>query len=775
MLGIVLNERYRIDSPIGEGGMASVYMATDLVLRRDVAVKILHPHLAQDSDLCHRFQQEASIAARLEHHNIVKIFDYGQHIDGRSFIVSEVIRGQNLHKLQVNRLRAKKGPFEPYITAMICEEVLKGLQCAHSQSFIHRDVKPDNIMVSNNGHVKLTDFGIAKNLSSSLTMAGQFLGSPSYSSPEQVQGQRLDRRTDLFSLGIILYEGLTSRLPFTGKTAHEVMLKIAKCSYIDVSDIVPECPSALVSIVRRALKVEPAERFQNAEELMQEIRSYLDQLDVADSRSALEEYSARPGEFLRRVRLKVRSLQRISERAETERPPGGSGVQRSTSVLPQASARPLAASGVHEESLAGRLGRSTRNSRRSQAIQRMTQAREARAQANAPEALKDSQRIQLKSHPALQERRDRTMVGLQARTTQRRVLRKKHHAPRTDGVSVPRSHPIDRRRGAHLWRKPIRASGVSPRRSEFAVPIGFMAGGVIFIVLMFRLIVFVAENRTISASTTEGEHVQISKETGGSVAHIRSDPLEASISEPASLDDQSIRGSTTGAAAGAATGGRAGHVGVPKPSVTAPRLVPSTRVAPSSRQRPASAGLEERQVRVAPQLSKPSDASTLSQSSTMVRGRGSGAIKDLAILRLSTIPADAPISVNGVGKQAIRKLGQYLEFDVPAGRSTLTVGPIVAGGTKYMATKTDLYLQPGESKVLGVIRLVALRTLTLRIRGEGVIAKIDGDPYALRNGELQIERPEGRLELEIAAASGKVLRRMIQLKGDDFTLETSLE
>jgi serine/threonine-protein kinase len=218
MLGTILGDRYKIKSEIGHGGMAAVYLGFDQVLKREVAIKILHAHLARDSELCHRFQQEASIAAGLEHPNIVKIYDYGQDHDGRSYIVSEIIRGQNLHLLQMARMRSGEGLLGPIVSAMICEEVLNGLLCAHELNFIHRDVKPDNVMVSRQGQVKLTDFGIAKRLSSTMTQAGQYLGSPSYSSPEQVRGLDLDFRTDLFSTGIILYELLTGKLPFDGRS-----------------------------------------------------------------------------------------------------------------------------------------------------------------------------------------------------------------------------------------------------------------------------------------------------------------------------------------------------------------------------------------------------------------------------------------------------------------------------------------------------------------------------------------------------------------------------
>ena len=262
--GTVLGDRYELHEVVGSGGMASVWRAHDRVLDRPVAVKVLHARLAEDPSFLERFRAEATASARLTHPNIVNVFDTGS--DGPTvFIVMELCEGKTLRDLL-----ADKGPLPPAEAASLTIQVLNGLEFAHEQQLIHRDVKPANVLVVPDGRVKVTDFGIAKAAyggTADPTTTGKVLGSVPYLAPEQVEGQPLDARADVYAVGAMLYELLTGRPPFQAETdIAAAMLRITQ-DPIPPRAIRSGIPRQLDSIVMRALARDRDRRFASAVEM----------------------------------------------------------------------------------------------------------------------------------------------------------------------------------------------------------------------------------------------------------------------------------------------------------------------------------------------------------------------------------------------------------------------------------------------------------------------------------------------------------------------------
>lgn len=299
MQGQLLGNRYRIRELIGEGGMASVYIATDEKLDRQVAVKILHPHLSQNEDIRERFQMEARAISGVEHPNIIKIYDYSGSQSDRLWIVVEILRGKNLAQY------AKQFPgcqLHPIHATLIVREVTKALEKAHSSGIVHRDIKPENIMVLETGRVKLMDFGIAKNLHrSNATMTGTFMGSPSYMSPEQIRGKDIDRRSDIYSLGVLFYEIISGVLPFTGGSTADVINKIMVGKFAEALQLAPGTPREINDIINRMMKYHQADRYNEAVELGNVLDTFLHRFGFAESHVELERMIQDPDRFRRRL------------------------------------------------------------------------------------------------------------------------------------------------------------------------------------------------------------------------------------------------------------------------------------------------------------------------------------------------------------------------------------------------------------------------------------------------------------------------------------------
>jgi eukaryotic-like serine/threonine-protein kinase len=262
----VLNGRYEIDSVLGQGGMAKVFRGTDQVLGRTVAIKVLSPQFADDAQFVARFRREAQAAAALNQPNIVGVFDTGSQGDVH-FIVMEYVEGRTLRDV----IRAE-GPLLPERAAEIADAVARALETAHEAGMVHRDIKPGNIMLTSDGEVKVMDFGIARtSTGDTLTQTAAVLGTASYLSPEQAQGQPVDARSDLYSLGCVLYEMSTGRPPFSGDSPVAIAYKHVKDDPVAPSRINPDVPSDLEAVILKSMAKNPANRYQTAAEMRQDL------------------------------------------------------------------------------------------------------------------------------------------------------------------------------------------------------------------------------------------------------------------------------------------------------------------------------------------------------------------------------------------------------------------------------------------------------------------------------------------------------------------------
>lgn len=270
--------RYEITTELGQGAMGVVYQAVDPLLDRTVAIKTINLNLSKDEleDFERRFYREAKSAGRLNHPNIVTIYDVGK-TDDVAYMAMEFLQGEELRDV----LDAS-APLPVDRIADIAAQVADGLAFAHEHGIVHRDIKPTNIMILRNGLAKITDFGIALMPSASRTMVGMVLGSPKYMSPEQVVGQDLDGRSDIFSLGVVLYEMLAGMPPFTGENISAIMYRILNEMPLAPKTINPNVPEAFNYIIAKALAKHPDERYQTAQEMAHDLRNY-EALEVPDS------------------------------------------------------------------------------------------------------------------------------------------------------------------------------------------------------------------------------------------------------------------------------------------------------------------------------------------------------------------------------------------------------------------------------------------------------------------------------------------------------------
>ena len=259
--GTIFAGRYRLERKLGSGGMADVWLAEDQELGRKVAIKMLHERYANDVQFVERFRREATHAAGLSHPNVVAIHDRGE-AEGSYFIVMEYVEGRTLKELIVTR-----GMCPIPVAISYTRQVLAALRYAHRNGIVHRDIKPHNVLVDNEGRVKVADFGIARAGSSQMTEAGTIIGTAQYLSPEQARGAPVDESSDLYSTGIVLYELLTGKVPFTGETPVEIAMKHLSQIPEAPSTHRPEIPRDLDLVVLRALAKEPADRYRSAKEM----------------------------------------------------------------------------------------------------------------------------------------------------------------------------------------------------------------------------------------------------------------------------------------------------------------------------------------------------------------------------------------------------------------------------------------------------------------------------------------------------------------------------
>jgi eukaryotic-like serine/threonine-protein kinase len=261
LIGTVFDGRYRIVRKLGAGGMADVYLAEDQELGRRVAIKILNDRHAADDSFIERFRREAKNAAGLSHPNIVSIYDRGE-AEGTYYIAMEFLDGRSLKELIVGR-----GPAPVKVAIDYARQALAAVGFAHKHGIVHRDIKPHNVLVGPEGRLKVTDFGIARSGASQMTEVGSIIGTAQYLSPEQARGARVDQTSDLYSVGVVLYEMLTGQVPFTGDTPLEIAMKHLSEVPTPPSELRPEVPHDLDLVVLRALAKDPSERYQSAEEM----------------------------------------------------------------------------------------------------------------------------------------------------------------------------------------------------------------------------------------------------------------------------------------------------------------------------------------------------------------------------------------------------------------------------------------------------------------------------------------------------------------------------
>ncbi|MCR2804921.1 Stk1 family PASTA domain-containing Ser/Thr kinase [Paenibacillus soyae] len=270
MIGHDLSGRYEILSRIGGGGMALVYKAHDVLLNRNVAVKVLRQQFVNDEEFIRRFRREAQSAAALSHPNVVSIYDVGQE-DDTHYIVMEYVEGNNL-----NEIIQERAPLQADEAVRIAVQICDALDHAHQNHIIHRDIKPHNILIGNNGRVKVTDFGIARAVTSTtITQTGSVVGSVHYFSPEHAKGINTGEKSDLYSLGIVMYQMLTGRLPFLGESPISVALKHLQENFEDPRFVNPHIPQSVENVILKAMRKNPSERYASAHEMLLDLDTCL--------------------------------------------------------------------------------------------------------------------------------------------------------------------------------------------------------------------------------------------------------------------------------------------------------------------------------------------------------------------------------------------------------------------------------------------------------------------------------------------------------------------
>src|SRR5918992_1380187 len=294
--------RYELEQKVGSGGMSKVYRAHDRLLERTVALKILHEHYSKDDEYIERFRREARAVAQLTHPNVVTVIDRGEH-EGRQFIVFEFIDGENLKQLV-----EREGPLPPRQVVELGLQIASALGSAHARGVVHRDVKPQNVILTDEGRPKVTDFGIARSSDvESVTLTGTVMGTSEYLAPEQARGELVDFRSDVYSLGVILFELSAGEVPFRGENPVSVAMRHLHEPVPSVRERRPDVPARLDAAIRRAMAKDPEERFGSMDELIAELEACRRALGEGEETIVLPA-PARPRRARRSARRLVRAV-----------------------------------------------------------------------------------------------------------------------------------------------------------------------------------------------------------------------------------------------------------------------------------------------------------------------------------------------------------------------------------------------------------------------------------------------------------------------------------
>jgi eukaryotic-like serine/threonine-protein kinase len=271
MIGTVLSGRYRLEAKLGSGGMSTVYLARDTTLDRPVAVKVMHREMSEQADQLERFRQEARAVAKISHPNVVAVIDAGED-GGHPYIVFEYVEGETL-KQRINRI----GALDAQEALAYAIEIARGLTVAHGRRLVHRDIKPQNVLIDSEGRAKLTDFGISRQLEQDgMTATGRVLGTTDYVAPEQAMGHPVDGRSDIYSLGVVLYEMLIGQVPFHADSQVGVAMKHVNEDMPDVQNRRPELSAAAALVVERATAKDPDQRYQDVGEMIDDLSTALE-------------------------------------------------------------------------------------------------------------------------------------------------------------------------------------------------------------------------------------------------------------------------------------------------------------------------------------------------------------------------------------------------------------------------------------------------------------------------------------------------------------------
>ncbi|MFT3893483.1 MAG: serine/threonine-protein kinase [Anaerolineales bacterium] len=283
---------YQIVAPLGEGGMAAVYKAYQPSMERHVAIKVLPRHMSTSEEFVTRFRREAKLLAQLQHPHILPVFDYGE-AEGYPYIVMPFVQSGTLADLIRNK------PLSLSETREIIIQIGKALGYAHSRGMIHRDIKPSNVLIDDNGNCLLTDFGLARMLEAStrITASDTVMGTPAYMSPEQGAGSNVDQRSDIYSLGIILYEMVTGRVPYTAETPVAIVFKHIQDPLPSARKLNPSLPKSVETVLLKALAKSPEDRYQTADEFVRAIQRAIPEGEVDDGAIAQTSRSAPPASF----------------------------------------------------------------------------------------------------------------------------------------------------------------------------------------------------------------------------------------------------------------------------------------------------------------------------------------------------------------------------------------------------------------------------------------------------------------------------------------------